>query len=68
MKDDKPKTRRILQDLELFKNAETINTDIIKNPNLVLKNAISGQDIREIITFTVTTRGLHGSVMDVRMP
>jgi hypothetical protein len=33
----------------------SITTDIIKNPNLVLKRAIEGLDIRETITFEVST-------------
>lgn len=36
-------------------NAGTITTNIIKNPNLVLERAIKGQDIRETITFEVST-------------
>jgi hypothetical protein len=46
---------RIPQTLTNFVKAGTITTDIIKNPNLVLQNAIKGQDIRENITFEVST-------------
>jgi hypothetical protein len=46
---------RIPQLLAKFAQAGTITTAIIKNPNLVLQNAIKGQDIRENITFEVST-------------
>lgn len=46
---------RIPQSLAKFVKAGTITTEIIKNPNLVLQNAIKGQDIRENITFEVST-------------
>jgi hypothetical protein len=46
---------RIPQTLTKFVQAGTITTDIIKNPNLVLQNAIKGQDIRENISFEVAT-------------
>ncbi|GAB7327494.1 hypothetical protein MBLNU13_g11368t1 [Cladosporium sp. NU13] len=46
---------RIPQLLTKFVKAGTITTEIIKNPNLVLQNAIRGQDIRENITFEVST-------------
>lgn len=48
-------TARIPQNLKKFSDAGTITTDIIKNPNLVLKNAINGQKIVETITFDVST-------------
>lgn len=43
------------QDLRPYIKAGTITTEIIANPNLVLQRAIQGQDIRETITFEVTT-------------
>jgi hypothetical protein len=46
---------RVPQTLTKFVQAGTITTDIIKNPNLVLQNAIKGQDIRENISFEVAT-------------
>lgn len=46
---------RIPQNLAKFVQAGTITTEIIKNPNLVLQNAVKGQDIRETITFEVST-------------
>lgn len=46
---------RIPQLLAKFVKAGTITTEIIKNPNLVLQNAIKGQDIIENITFEVST-------------
>ena len=55
---DKPnETRRVPADLKLFVDSGRINSDIIKNPNLVLDNAIvtSNLDIKETTTFTVTT-------------
>jgi hypothetical protein len=50
-------TRRVPKDLEPFVKSGRTNSDIIKNPNLVLENAIvtSNLDIKEAITFTVTT-------------
>ncbi len=50
-------TFRIPQNLEKFneKGTKLITTDIIKNPNLVLKNAIKGQKITETISFEVST-------------
>ncbi|CAI6339890.1 unnamed protein product [Periconia digitata] len=48
---------RIPQTLTKFIEAGTINTDIIKNPNLVLQNAINGLNIKENITFEVSTGG-----------
>ena len=53
-------TARLPQNLKPFSDAGTINTDIIKNPNLVLKKAIDGQDIRETIVFEVTTGPTNG--------
>jgi hypothetical protein len=41
--------------LDRFIKAGTITSEIIKNPNLVLKRAIEGLDIRETITFEVST-------------
>ncbi|KAI9694905.1 MAG: hypothetical protein M1822_000521 [Bathelium mastoideum] len=48
---------RIPQDLETFGSygSGTITTEIIKNPNLVLLNAITDLDITETITFEVST-------------
>lgn len=46
---------RIPQNLDKFNQAGTITDDIIKNPNLVLKNAIQGQTITETIAFEVST-------------
>jgi hypothetical protein len=46
---------RIPQSLAKFVEAGTITTDIIKNPNLVLQNAINGLNIKENITFEVST-------------
>jgi len=46
---------RIPQNLQTFIRAGTITTDIIRNPNLVLQRAIQGLDIRETITFEVST-------------
>jgi len=46
---------RIPQSLAKFAQVGTITTAIIENPNLVLQNAIKGQDIRENITFEVST-------------
>ncbi|KAI9654638.1 MAG: hypothetical protein M1821_005845 [Bathelium mastoideum] len=46
---------RIPQDLEIFKTEGTITTAIIKNPNLVLQNAIKNQTITETISFEVST-------------
>ena len=48
-------TPRIPQNLDKFVAAKTITDPIIKNPNLVLQNAIQGQDIAETITFEVST-------------
>ena len=56
-------TFRLPQDLTKFndkttgtiKGTKLITTDIIKNPNLVLKNAIENQKITETITFEVST-------------
>ncbi|KAK0614542.1 hypothetical protein B0T14DRAFT_499787 [Immersiella caudata] len=44
-------------DLKPFRDSGRITTDIIRNPNLVLKNAIttSNLNIKETITFTVTS-------------
>jgi hypothetical protein len=46
---------RIPQNLSKFAQTGTITTEIIKNPNLVLQNAIKAQDIRETISFEVST-------------
>jgi len=50
-------TRRIPDNLQKFIKHGRINSDIIKNPNIVLQEAIrtSNLDIKETITFTVTT-------------
>lgn len=48
-------TFRIPQDLKSFVDKGTITTEIIKNPNKVLENAIAGQTITETITFEVST-------------
>ena len=52
-------TFRIPQNLETFgtgpKGSGKITTDIIKNPNLVLSNAIKGLNITETISFEVST-------------
>lgn len=53
---------RIPQLLARFVQAGTITTAIIKNPNLVLQNAIKGQDIRENITFEVSTGSPTGKI------
>ena len=46
---------RIPQDLDKFNKEGTITDEIIKNPNLVLRNAIKGQTISETISFEVST-------------
>jgi hypothetical protein len=38
-----------------FVQARTIKTTNIKNPNMVLQNVIKGRDVRENITFEVST-------------
>lgn len=50
-------TWRVPQNLEKFNENGTkrITTEIIKNPNKVLENAIQGLDITETITFEVST-------------
>jgi hypothetical protein len=48
-------TFRIPQNLEKFKAAGTITTEIIKNPHKVLENAIKGLNITETITFEVSS-------------
>lgn len=53
---------RIPQLLAKFVKAGTITTEIIKNPNLVLQNAIKGHDIRENITFEVSTGSPTGQL------
>jgi hypothetical protein len=45
----------LLTPSDRFIAAGTITTEIIKNPNLVLQRAIQGLDIRETITFEVST-------------
>jgi hypothetical protein len=54
---DNQKTFRVPQNLEKFndKGTKLITTDIIKNPNLVLKNVIKDQKITETISFGVST-------------
>jgi hypothetical protein len=46
---------RLPQDLTNFIAAGTITQDILNNPNLVLSNAIAGQDITSFFVFTVST-------------
>lgn len=46
---------RIPQNLQPFVDKRTITTEIIKNPNIVLRNAIKGQNITETISFEVST-------------
>ena len=46
---------RIPQDLSMFNKAGTITTEIIRNPNLVLKKAIKGLKIIETTTFSLAT-------------
>ncbi|KAK5721995.1 hypothetical protein LTR17_014499 [Elasticomyces elasticus] len=46
---------RIPQDLQKFNDERTITDEIILNPNLVLRNAIEGQNISETISFEVST-------------
>jgi len=41
--------------LELFDRAGTINKDIIKDPNQVLRNALQGLEVKEHFTFEVST-------------
>jgi hypothetical protein len=48
-------TARIPQNLDVFNTGKTITDEIIQNPNRILKNAIHDQDIRETISFEVTT-------------
>ena len=48
-------TARLPQDLTNFISAGTITQDILDNPNLVLANAIKGQNITKTIVFTVAT-------------
>ena len=57
MNENNQETFRIPQNLETFgtKGSGKITTDIIKNPNLILSNAIKGLDVAETITFEVST-------------
>ena len=55
MNADRPNELRSPKNLSKFIAANTITTDIIKNPNLVLAKAIENQDIRETIVFEVAT-------------
>lgn len=48
-------TARLPQDLSAFIAAGTITQDILNNPQLVLANAIQGQNITNTIVFTVST-------------
>jgi hypothetical protein len=48
-------TPRLPQDLTNFITAGTITQAILDNPNLVLANAIKGQNITKTIVFTVST-------------
>lgn len=48
-------TPRLPQDLTTFIAAGTITQDILDNPNLVLFNAIQGQNITQTKVFTVST-------------
>ena len=48
-------TPRLPQDLTNFIAAGTITQDILNNPNLVLRNAIKGQNITETFVFKVST-------------
>ena len=48
-------TPRLPQDLTNFIKAGTITQPILDNPNLVLANAIKGQNITKTIVFTVST-------------
>ena len=49
-------TPRMPQDLATFITAGTITQEILDNPNLVLANAIKGQNITKTIVFTVSTK------------
>ena len=55
MRTDTPNKLRSPPDLGHFVKKGTITEDIILNPNLVLKKAIVGLDIKETITFEVST-------------
>jgi hypothetical protein len=48
-------TPRLPQDLTKFITAGTITQPILDNPNLVLANAIKGQNITKTVVFTVST-------------
>lgn len=48
-------TSRLPQDLTKFIQQGTITQDILNNPNLVLANAIKGQNITNTIVFTIST-------------
>lgn len=50
-----PDAPRIPQNLQRFSDAKTITNEIIKNPNVVLQNAIKGLDIVETIRFDLST-------------
>jgi len=55
MRADTPNKLRSPPDLGHFVKKGTITEDIILNPNLVLRKAIVGLDIKETITFEVST-------------
>lgn len=55
MQADKRNELRFPPDLQNFVKKGTITKDIILNPNRVLKNVIAGLDIKETITFEVST-------------
>ncbi|KAF2727051.1 hypothetical protein EJ04DRAFT_452106 [Polyplosphaeria fusca] len=48
-------TSRLPQDLKKFVDAGTITDAILKNPNTVLQNANEGKDIKQTISFSVTS-------------
>ena len=48
-------TRRVPENLALFVDAETITKEIIKDPNVILQNAIRGLHITDHIAFEITT-------------
>ena len=52
---DAKNTPRLPQDLTKFIDAKTITQEILDNPNLVLFNAIQGQNILNSTVFTVST-------------
>ena len=48
-------TLRVPQKLSKFIAEKTITTDIIKNPNIVLRNALEGLTVKEHVAFEVST-------------